>query len=51
MNPLVTAFMHNPTGSLTYVVQEPDGPRCAVVDPVLDYDDGLRGRVPRASTP
>jgi len=40
MNPIVTAFMHDPTGSLTYVVQEPDGPRCAVVDPVLDYDDG-----------
>ncbi|MGH8657272.1 MAG: MBL fold metallo-hydrolase [Gammaproteobacteria bacterium] len=40
MNPVVTAFMHEPTGSLTYVVQEPDGPQCAVVDPVLDYDDG-----------
>ncbi|MGH6949542.1 MAG: MBL fold metallo-hydrolase [Gammaproteobacteria bacterium] len=40
MNPIVTAFMHDRTGSLTYVVQEPDGPRCAVVDPVLDYDNG-----------
>ncbi|MGH8507208.1 MAG: MBL fold metallo-hydrolase [Gammaproteobacteria bacterium] len=39
MNPIVTAFIHAPTGSLSYVVQEPDGPRCAVVDPVLDYDN------------
>ncbi|MGH8467434.1 MAG: MBL fold metallo-hydrolase [Gammaproteobacteria bacterium] len=40
MNPIVTAFMHEPTGSLTYVVREPHGPHCAVVDPVLDYDNG-----------
>ncbi len=39
MNPIVTAFMHEPTGSLTYVVRELDGSRCAVVDPVLDYDN------------
>lgn len=39
MNPIVTAFIHEPTGSLTYVVQEPDGFHCAVVDPVLDYDN------------
>ncbi|MFH0342490.1 MAG: MBL fold metallo-hydrolase [Chromatiales bacterium] len=40
MNPIVTAFMHEPTASLTYVVQEPEGPHCAVVDPVLDYESG-----------
>ncbi len=39
-NPIVTAFVHKPTSSLTYVVQEPEGPHCAVVDPVLDYDSG-----------
>jgi glyoxylase-like metal-dependent hydrolase (beta-lactamase superfamily II) len=39
MNPTVTAFVHEPTASLTYVVREPDGSHCAVVDPVLDYDN------------
>ncbi len=39
MKPIVTAFVHEPTASLTYVVREPEGPHCAVVDPVLDYDN------------
>lgn len=39
MNPRVTPFIHEPSSSLTYVVSEPDGDRCAVVDPVLDYDN------------
>jgi glyoxylase-like metal-dependent hydrolase (beta-lactamase superfamily II) len=39
MNPRVTPFIHEPSSSLTYVVNEPDGERCAVVDPVLDYDN------------
>jgi glyoxylase-like metal-dependent hydrolase (beta-lactamase superfamily II) len=39
MNPIVTAFIHEPTASLTYVVREPDGSHCAVIDPVLDYDN------------
>ncbi len=38
MNPIVTAFIHEPTASLTYVVREPEGVCCAIVDPVLDYD-------------
>ncbi|MFH0341159.1 MAG: MBL fold metallo-hydrolase [Chromatiales bacterium] len=36
---LITAFMHEPTGSLTYVVRDPERRHCAVVDPVLDYDN------------
>ena len=39
MNPIVTAFVHEPTASLTYVVREPDGSHCAIIDPVLDYDN------------
>jgi glyoxylase-like metal-dependent hydrolase (beta-lactamase superfamily II) len=39
MNPRVTPFIHELSSSLTYVVNEPDGDRCAVVDPVLDYDN------------
>ncbi len=38
MKPIVTAFVHEPSASLSYVVREPDGRRCAVVDPVLAYD-------------
>lgn len=38
MNPRVHPFFDPDTYTITYVVQEPDGPRCAIVDPVLDYD-------------
>jgi glyoxylase-like metal-dependent hydrolase (beta-lactamase superfamily II) len=37
-NPIVQAFFHEPTNTLSYVVQDPDGPGVAVIDPVLDYD-------------
>ena len=47
MNPIVTAFVHEPTASLTYVVREPGGSHCAVVDPVLDS----RRIRPRGPTP
>ena len=36
--PIVTAFFDRATFTVTYVVAEPDGPACAVVDPVLDFD-------------
>ncbi len=39
MNPIVIGFVHEPSASLTYVVREPDGIHCAIVDPVLDYDN------------
>ena len=38
MTPDVTAFFHDETCTITYVVREPDGGHCAIVDPVLDYD-------------
>jgi glyoxylase-like metal-dependent hydrolase (beta-lactamase superfamily II) len=38
MRPQVTGFFDEATYTITYVVAEPDGNRCAIVDPVLDYD-------------
>jgi len=40
MNPKVTGFFHPPSASITYVVAEPEGARCAIIDPVLDFDHG-----------
>lgn len=38
MNPVVTAFFDEPTNTITYVVREPQGRACAVIDSVLDFD-------------
>jgi glyoxylase-like metal-dependent hydrolase (beta-lactamase superfamily II) len=38
MQPKVTGFFDEATNTITYVVAEPDGSHCAIVDPVLDYD-------------
>lgn len=38
MTPIVTAFFDEATNTLTYVVQEPQGQACAVIDSVLDFD-------------
>mgnify|MGYP001451353540 CR=1 FL=1 len=38
MNPIVQAFFDEATFTVSYVVSEPDGPHCAIVDSVLDYD-------------
>ena len=38
MQPHVTAFFDEATNTVSYVVREPDGPACAIVDSVLDYD-------------
>ena len=38
MTPNVTAFFHNGTYTVTYVVSEPEGEHCAIIDAVLDYD-------------
>lgn len=38
MRPNVNAFFNEPTFALTYVVAEPEGGHCAVIDSVLDYD-------------
>ncbi|MBL6752075.1 MAG: MBL fold metallo-hydrolase [Nevskia sp.] len=38
MNPQVKGFFDEATFTISYVVAEPGGGRCAIVDPVLDYD-------------
>lgn len=36
--PKVAAFFDQATFTVSYLVAEPDGPACAIVDPVLDFD-------------
>ncbi len=38
MSPIVKAFFDNATNTVSYVVQDPEGKACAIVDSVLDYD-------------
>ena len=38
MNPEVTAFRHESSGTWSYVVADPATKKCAIVDPVLDFD-------------
>ncbi|MDE3121065.1 MAG: MBL fold metallo-hydrolase [Paracoccaceae bacterium] len=38
MTPEVKAFFDDATNTITYVVRDPAGTRCAVVDSVLDFD-------------
>lgn len=38
MKPLVHAFFDEATNTLTYVVRDPNGRACAIVDSVLDFD-------------
>ena len=38
MNPQVEAFFDPATFTYSYVVSDPQSKRCAIVDPVLDYD-------------
>jgi glyoxylase-like metal-dependent hydrolase (beta-lactamase superfamily II) len=38
MHPTVTAFFDEATNTITYVVREPHGRACAIVDSVLDFD-------------
>ena len=38
MSPRVTGFFDPATFTITYVVAEPDGNHCAIIDPVLDYN-------------
>lgn len=38
MHPAVHAFFDEATNTLTYLVQEPEGRACAVIDSVLDFD-------------
>ena len=38
MTPQVQAFFDNATNTVSYVVREPDGSACAIIDSVLDFD-------------
>jgi glyoxylase-like metal-dependent hydrolase (beta-lactamase superfamily II) len=38
VKPDVTGFYDAPTGSIQYVVTDPNTRKCAVIDPVLDFD-------------
>ena len=48
MQPRVTAFFDEATFTVSYVVAEPAGPACAVIDPVLGFDpkSGRTGTAP-----
>jgi glyoxylase-like metal-dependent hydrolase (beta-lactamase superfamily II) len=39
VNPEVTGFHDPRTGSIQYIVVDPRTKRCAIIDPVLDYDE------------
>lgn len=38
MNPTVTGFFDEATNTISYVVQDPSGLACAIIDSVLDFD-------------
>ena len=37
--PDVSGYYHEPTGSIAYLVADPQSGRAAIIDPVLDYDE------------
>ena len=39
IRPQVTGFYDKPTGSIQYIVADPATGRCAIIDPVLDFDE------------
>jgi glyoxylase-like metal-dependent hydrolase (beta-lactamase superfamily II) len=48
VKPKVTGFFDKATNTISYVVQEPDGPACAIIDTVLDIDYSA-GRITHGS--
>ncbi|MEM1373616.1 MAG: MBL fold metallo-hydrolase [Pseudomonadota bacterium] len=36
--PLVSGFFDEASNTITYVVQDPDSPACAIIDPVMEFD-------------
>ncbi|GAB5445530.1 MAG: MBL fold metallo-hydrolase [Gymnodinialimonas sp.] len=48
MEPKVTGFFDEATNTISYVVQEPDGKACAIIDTVLDIDYAA-GRITHVS--
>ena len=47
-NPLVAGFFDEATNTISYVVQDPASPACAIIDSVLDIDYAA-GRIGHAS--
>lgn len=47
-SPFVTAFFDDATNTVSYVVQDPQGSACAIIDSVLDFDHAA-GRTDTAS--
>jgi len=48
MTPIVKAFFDTTTNTVSYVVQDPKGRACAIIDCVLDYDQNI-GRTDTSS--
>jgi len=48
MDPRVTAFFDPATYTISYIIAEPDGDHCAIIDSVLDYNP-RSGRVSHSS--
>ena len=38
MKPIVTSFFDTATNTISYVVSDPNGNSCAIIDSVLDFD-------------
>ncbi|NNL17325.1 MAG: MBL fold metallo-hydrolase, partial [Boseongicola sp.] len=38
MKPIVTSFFDSATNTISYVVRDPEGTQCAIIDSVLDFD-------------
>ena len=38
MRPDIEVFFHKPTFTFSYVVSDPESSKCAIIDPVLDFD-------------
>jgi len=49
MTPIIKAFFDEATYTVTYLVQDPEGSVCAIIDPVLDFDQAS-GRTSTASS-
>lgn len=48
MKPIVDAFFDEATNTVSYIVREPEGQSCAIIDSVLDYDQAA-GRTDTSS--
>ena len=48
MSPIIKAFFDDATNTISYVVQDPNGTACAIIDSVLDFDHAS-GRTNTAS--